>query len=407
MGRGVRTAIAALVGVVGVLCGRAPAQVNLELRVVQSPISAGRIAEIGLYAVAEEPTAFIAVDVLLSWNEAFLVLEKEVLVSMQHSWGAVFGFPDDSMADGLNNSLSDGNALFQAASFPPAAMANSTGLLIGTLQFRALQDVSATDIGIAEAFGDFSATAVYQIGGLDVLGTTAGTTVEVYSEATISTVDVTIPPGVSVELPVSGDIDQIAALGVTLAVELVPGETSVGTVAFTGADDIVELGDPWPALGQFTTYDVDATGSALINGIVNDNGIFNPALVSFVGSIAAFPLIAEADALGTWQIRLCSGSCGQNGVPSRWDSTPDNVPTALMHGTLNVVAPGDGDGSRWVGLNDAAQFQACFTGNVGPLAEPAYPVFGAGACAVYDFDADGDVDHTDWSEFDAVYGGPP
>jgi hypothetical protein len=409
MGRGVRAAIALLLGVAGPAAGRAVAQVHLELRARASSVSAGRLVDVDLYAAAAENTDFLALDVLLTWDSDLLALEKEVVPSMQFVFGFQFGLLPDDTADGLNNSLTDGDALFQAVSFSPAT-AGPDGLLIATFQFLALRDVFLTDIEIAPMLGEKSETAVLQQMNVNVTGTLSGTSVEVLSEAYIGAPELTIPQGRIAELPVWGEIEEKLAYGLTLVVELVPTESSVGTVEFTAAADIVQLGDPWegePVTGGFTAFDTGETSSPMINGVTADNGSFLPMTLTYTGPLVGFPLIADADALGTWQIKLVCKQCGLETVPSQWDSSPVSLPTGLVHARLHVVAPGDGDRTGRIDVRDAAQFQACYTGDVGPVVPPAYAVAGSRPCAVYDFDDDGDVDAGDWGRFYAEFAGSP
>jgi hypothetical protein len=62
------------------------------------------------------------------------------------------------------------------------------------------------------------------------------------------------------------------------------------------------------------------------------------------------------------------------------------------------VLPGDASQDGVVGLLDFAWLQTCFTGTLGPISPPAYGV----ECRCLDFDADGDIDLTDYSRFQAL-----
>ncbi len=122
---------------------RAVAAVDLELRPGPQPVPVGSVVDIGLFAVSDDGTdqALSGLDVLLTWDPMQLEL-SEAVNDGPHVWGFVFGFPPDSLLDGLNDSLLDGDALFQAASFSATA-ATAEGLLVATLRFIALSDTPA------------------------------------------------------------------------------------------------------------------------------------------------------------------------------------------------------------------------------------------------------------------------
>lgn len=408
MGRGWRTAMTLLCGVTALAPVVAVAEVELRLQPVAPSVPYGRFVDVELYAVSTDGTGFNSMDVVLVWNPDDFVLEG-VTPSLQHSWDFLFGLLPDDSADGLNNALDDGDALFQAASFLPAA-ATPDGLLVATFQFMARRDVADAPINMADAMGVYSFTGVFQAGGADVTGALTGAAVTISSAAHLWALDVTTPAGRVVAIPVWGQIEAQAAYGLTVGAELVAAAGNVGTVQFTPAPppDIGQLGDPWPGAGVFTGFDSDSSGTAstAANGAVDDNGTYVPSPVSFSGPLIAFPVTTTPEALGTWHVRLCVGGCGAGGEPSRWDSIPDAVPTGLGHAVFTVVVPGDGDASSSIDAHDAAQLQACFTGDIGPVVPPAYAVAGSGSCAAYDFDNDGDVDVSDWNAFQAVMAGP-
>jgi len=400
MEKGVPTAIWLLTGVAALLPARALGQIDLELRPEEPSVPVGLPVNVRLYAVAETNTPFTSLDVVLTWDEEALELIR-VRESDQHDWNFAFGFLPDGGADGLNNSLADGDALFQALSFSDAT-ALPIGLLVATLEFTALKDVAMARINIEAALGQYSETAVWQGGAINITGDLFGVGIPVSSEARLWALDVTVPSARIVDIPVWGEIDEKPTYGVVLQVELIPLDDAVGAVSFTPAppSDIEQIGDPWPGAGQFTTYDTNVSGSAQLNGSVDDDGTFIPADVHYLGPLTAFPVSIGAGTSGSWKIRMCTGRCAAVDGASKWEAgDPLLVPTGLGHALLRVVSPGDGDASGAIDLRDASQLQACFTGTVGPADPPAYPVAGPRPCAVYDYDNDGDVDTLDWIDF--------
>jgi len=113
--------------------------------------------------------------------------------------------------------------------------------------------------------------------------------------------------------------------------------------------------------------------------------------------LSRFPVQVSADAAGEWDV-LISTSSGA----SSWEG----LKTDLRSGSLHVVAAGDGDGNARVDMFDFFEVQTCFTGPVGPIEPPAYPLEPARRCGVYDFDDDGDVDGADYAAFRSVISGP-
>lgn len=149
--------------------------------------------------------------------------------------------------------------------------------------------------------------------------------------ATLSASSLEIPFGGSGSVVVSGAIDGFDTFGVTLFVELVPRAGSSGALTFTPAppNDITQADDPWPGAGTFNAFDTDATGSAVLNGSVDEDGSFVPRPVSFSGPLASFPVVASADAGGVWDVVL-STTAGDSG----WAG--EAVATTLTGGTITV-----------------------------------------------------------------------
>lgn len=149
--------------------------------------------------------------------------------------------------------------------------------------------------------------------------------------AELSVGNVNMLAGDTASVIVSGDIAAESTFGVTIMVEIMTRVGNAGTVEFTSAPpvDIVQMGDPWPGLGTFSPFDTDPAGtnSPNLNGSVDDSGI-GPGVLTFSGTLAAFPVVASADAEGIWDVTL-STSLG-NGS---WEG----LPTTLIGGTITAT----------------------------------------------------------------------
>lgn len=374
--------------------------VDLLLRAHPPTLVPGRVVEVRLHAVSKvEDTKFSVLKVILNWDPNALQL-LEAVNNGDHFWNAFFGFYGDAELDGLNNSLLDGDALFEAGSFF-ATTATAKEMKVATFRFMALQNSSATGVTIIPSFGTYAVTYVLQPGAIDVTGSFTPITLSIVSEASMEALDLTMPADRIADIVVSGRISARNTYGLTTLVELSPRPGAIGEVVFSAAPptDIVQLGDPWPVRGSFEPWDTDVTTSSMLNAALADNETFVAQPVTFSGPLAGFPVHTGSDARGVWDIRLCTGGCGPDDAASFWWDSPDPVRTALGHGALTVVALGDGDASATIDLRDFAQFQRCFTGVTGPANPPDYPVAGSLPCSVYDFDADGDVDGMDVGMF--------
>jgi len=148
--------------------------------------------------------------------------------------------------------------------------------------------------------------------------------------AQLSVGSLTMAPGATNSVVVSGAIDGDSTYGVTLFVEILPRSGNAGTVTFTTAPpvDITQLTDPWPGAGTFTVFDTNLTGSGALNGAIDDNGTFIPGPLTFSGDLASFPVRASSDAGGTWDVVLSTSS---------GDSIWEGVTTVRSAGTITVV----------------------------------------------------------------------
>lgn len=380
---------------------RASAVVNLVLAPATQNVAAGTPVDVGLLAVSDDDTdnVFTALDVVLSWDPTLLEL-REVLDNGSHSWNFMFGLLPDP-GDGLNDSLLDGDALFQAASFSQAT-ATAEGILIATFRFTAVADTPLTSIVIEPMRGEHSESRVLRPGAVNVTGSLGTANVTITSEASLSVEDWALPAGRTAKVIVSGAVAGASTFGVEIILEIVSRTGNQGTVTFTESPpaDIIQAGDPWPNDGIFSAFDADSLGfSVTLNASVDGDGSFVGASTTYAGPLSSFPVTVSNNARGVWDFRL---STSVNDSSSQWK----NLATALHHGTVTIVDLDDGNGDGFIDIGDFAEFQVCYTGDVGPIVPPAYPLAPALRCIVYDMDNDGDIDTDDYAAYEEVMFGP-
>ena len=150
---------------------------------------------------------------------------------------------------------------------------------------------------------------------------------------------ISMPPGATGTVTVSGTISGESTFGVNILVELVPQAGTTGTLEFTPEPpvDITQIGDPWPGVGLFDPFDTGSTFSATLNGSVDDNGSLVPASVTFDGALSGFPVVASGDASGVWDVVLAT-SVGS----SDWQG----LATKLVAGTVTIAAGTCSDDSQ-------------------------------------------------------------
>jgi hypothetical protein len=162
--------------------GTALGAVDLELRPSSQTVQIGDTFDLGLYAVSDsgsdEPVGQIRA--VLSWNASFLEL-LGVDNNGPYAW-LFSGFPSDNKQDGLNDTFEDGNALYEAlGQFGTPALATPAGLLVTTLEFRAIQTTTGTAVTIPAQIGS-TQTVVFDApppSGEDVTGSLGFATVAV------------------------------------------------------------------------------------------------------------------------------------------------------------------------------------------------------------------------------------
>ncbi len=128
------------------------------------------IVEVDFWASSDGDTAqlFATIEAIFDWDPAFL----EFLGVDDTDAGYAF-LPDHFLPDpdGINADLTDGDALFVAlAPGGQEAAAPPTGLMVTTLQFRALAETDGTVVSMLPSLGDDGLTRVRRLDGSDVTG---------------------------------------------------------------------------------------------------------------------------------------------------------------------------------------------------------------------------------------------
>jgi hypothetical protein len=384
---------------------RAAASVDLRLQPRSSVFGREQTVPIDLIARADDGgnEAVSGLSVVLSWDASILELTG-FANNPAYSW-LFSGFLDDAEADGLNDSLADGDAFFQAAGqFTVPAVIPPEGFTITTLMFQALSGAECTEVQIEPSAGAYSRTEIFRFGVIseDITGSLGAAKLRIVDGARLWVPQTAAPRGGTSEVVVYGQIGGQSTYGVTIMAELVPSTGSVGSLVFTPAPpvDIHQVGDPWPGAGLYTAFDTDGDGtsSPLLNGSVDDNGTYRPSALVYWGPLTALPIVAGPQAAGTWEVRLQT-AVGASG----WEG----LETELAHGTLQVVDRGDGNASQTIDLRDFSELQRCYTGSYElPARPPLYSTEPWMRCPVYDFDADGDIGDADYAAFHAAMEGP-
>lgn len=173
-----RGTVAVTIGIVLMVAGTALANINLEWRPLEETVIVGELAEIGLYAVSDNPSInqpIASMDVLPGWDQQYLALQG-VNDNGPYDW-LWSTFPDDAGGDGMNNTWDDGNAKYTALAQPGEgneAWATPEGLLVTTFQLLALLETPVgvpTELITIPEYGQYSRTVVRPPGGGDVTGT--------------------------------------------------------------------------------------------------------------------------------------------------------------------------------------------------------------------------------------------
>ncbi len=135
--------------------------VDLSLTPETSTADVSELVLIELVARTQEdpPATVAAIEAILDWDPAFLELVGIDDTNDAHPW-LESGFMTDP--DGINDDLTDGDALYTALSQlgTAADVPVATGWVVTTFVFRALAPTDATIISLVDTFGDFGQTRV-------------------------------------------------------------------------------------------------------------------------------------------------------------------------------------------------------------------------------------------------------
>ncbi len=136
------------------------ALVDLEWRPPSQTVTNGTVFDVDIYAVSDDATdqSVGIVQLVFTWDSTAIELVGHV-DSSPYAWQFI-GFLNDASVDGLNAPYgtvpgNDGDAMLTAAAPIVGAPASATpaGLLVGTLQFRAIDTTTDTPIVIEAVIG--------------------------------------------------------------------------------------------------------------------------------------------------------------------------------------------------------------------------------------------------------------
>ena len=397
---------------------RVEADVNLEWRPARQTVEVDEMVEIALYAVADSGLgeSVGAVTAILVWDPAYLGLwaiedpcDQGKCPENAYDWLSS-GFPDDSQADGLNNTFADGNALYgclaQLTAEDPA-VATREGLWVTTFIFQAL-DPGVSEVHLEMTFGENTRTLVASgdAPGQDITGT-LGPPAEVTLTGCPRPTAVAIgsrymaitpaPGAYQVALVVTGEIGDPAVACVSLYVQI-DGTLDVSPV-FRTPDEWETVYVTDLQIIPSTRYHVQAacaqgqqiqsvsspaSATTWMWGDVNSNGTVDIDDVTLVlnGSKGIF---SGDTILENLDLAPCE---------------PDRLIDALdveevMDASSGAPYPCSQPCSAGWGLEDFAAFAPCMTGP----AEQSGP-----GCGIFDADGDKDVDLLDFTEFERVFG---
>lgn len=156
-------AVAALcIAAHSLLAATADDGVRLEWRPSASTVDVYGIVELKLFAVAttDPPPSISAVEAIITWDPA--VFEFVGMVDdSPYDWLAT-GLPNDSIFDGVNSSLDDGDAYYRAfAQFGDPPAVSAVGFLLATFRFAARATTDGSEVNLIDEVGQFTQSAVW------------------------------------------------------------------------------------------------------------------------------------------------------------------------------------------------------------------------------------------------------
>jgi hypothetical protein len=135
--------------------------INLSFTPPAPIVQVGDAVEVQLLVIASGLTdiEFSGLDALLDYDPSYLTLLGVDNGLAAEPWLASSFLTDP---DGINSSLSDGNALYTAICSPGSpATAPPAGAIVTTFRFLALQETPATTLSLLPSMGSYGVTEVY------------------------------------------------------------------------------------------------------------------------------------------------------------------------------------------------------------------------------------------------------
>jgi len=366
--------------------------INLELRPRDASVVVSDTIEVDLYAVSDDPNtdqSLSGVQVILQWNAQHLQLIGQGTPA-SGDW-ILAGFFDDSQIDGLNNSLDDGDAYFQAAAaFPGPLWATPEGLLITTLSFLAIEATDDVQLHIPADWGQFTESEVFgAVPGTVVTGTLGAAGFPVTNDpvwgllriqGTQSVPCVRAGESITVLLDAANLVEPINGVQALLQYD---------TTALAFAEVLTGdgAGSPWNAAVSLHS---DLDGGVAVLVVLFGNATMLDATVARVRFVALSDITPQSAALqilpdiAPLSSTLTVASTGMKVVPG-------------LEGPAIIPPVGDTDADGDLDLLDFGVLAGCAAG-------PELPAIGDCGCS--DFDQDGDVDLLDFAELQIRFAGP-
>ena len=203
--------------------------VSLSFRPMHQTSGVGALVEVDIIAssdgMVDQPV--VAIDAILQWDPDYLELIGVDNSNADYNW-FVADFLNDP--DGINDDLTDGDALFTALAQAgnPAMVPPPPGHIITTVQFLALQPTMVTTLSYVETMGTYGRTRVLYEPGGEITGDISA----------VAEIAICPLPGCSSDLDHDCDVDQ-SDLGILLSAYL---DNDSGDINGDGITDQVDLG---------------------------------------------------------------------------------------------------------------------------------------------------------------------
>jgi hypothetical protein len=171
--------------------GTARANIDLLYSPATQTVLVDTVVEIDLVVRSDDDTTqyFAALDAILGWDPTYLDLIGVDDSGAGYPFGPENHFMPD--ADGINDDLHDGDALFTALALGgEEAPVPPEGLVVTTLQFLALAETDGTVVSFFPTLGEYGITRIRRLDLTDVTGDISATgTVTILAEAPLGDCD--------------------------------------------------------------------------------------------------------------------------------------------------------------------------------------------------------------------------